>query len=124
MPQLTPIVLTSETFNVTGNADGTTSWATSESTFNSGHLLSITRRTVTSNQTTRKSALRLTRALESECETSCVPIKRGALLASLDFVSSVESTPAERLAFITELQEILQDTKVAQALANNEAFWS
>lgn len=126
MPKIGPLVLpvADKTFAITGNADGTATWITPSDTFDGGEKVAVTRRTVSNGQETRKSVIRLSVPLFTDCELTCDPIARGNILLSLDVIFPNKSSVAERTAALEEFSELLSLADVKSAIVNNELFYS
>lgn len=128
MPKLTTIVVTVDgtphNFVPSQNSGETTSWLINADTLGGGTTAVYNRRNVTSNQTTRKSALTFTTPLESVCEQTCSVQSRGSILFKLDAVSSKDSTLEERTLAFELLQGLLDNEDIKDAFINNGAFYS
>lgn len=128
MPKLTTIVVTVDgaphNFVPSQNTGESTSWMINADTLGGGTIAVYNRRNVSSNQTTRKSALTFTTPLETVCEQTCSIQSRGSILFKLDAVSSKDSTLAERTLAFELLQGLLADEDIKDAFINNGAFYS
>lgn len=127
MPKLTPIELVepTRTLNITGNQNDVAAWATAtDLTMNGGLQVTMSKRAVKSNQTTRKSVLRITQPLHTTCESTCKTESRGTILVVCEVTASVQSTLAEREQAFEDLVQLLGDPVFKAAFVNNESFFS
>lgn len=128
MPQLKPLTIndgsTDVEYPIDGNSQGVTAWRKPDGNLRGGNTVVVTKRDAKSSQTTRKGSLTLTVPLISTCETTCSTVSRGTILAKVEFISSVDSTAEERNAAYASLKSALADSDLAQAIVNNESFWS
>lgn len=128
MPQLKPLEINDGSavvnYPIDGNSQGVTAWRKPDGNLRGGNTIVLTKRDAKSSQTTRKSSLAMTFPLIKTCETTCNIVSRGTVLAKLEFISSVDSTVDERSAALASLKSALADQDIADALVNNESFWS
>lgn len=128
MPQLKPLEINDGSavvdYPIDGNSNGVTAWRKPDSNLRGGNTIVLTKRDAKSSQTTRKSSLAMTFPLIKTCETTCSTVSRGTVLVKLEFISSIDSTTDERSAALASLKSALADVDIADALVNNESFWS
>lgn len=128
MPQLKPLKITVDAteidFPIAGNSNGITSWARPGVNQKAQHTVVSHKRNVTPAQTTRKTTLTKVDPLVDSCPTTCNTVDRGNLLFKVEFISSVQSTQAEREQAVSELIEVLNLAETRDALTNNESYWS
>lgn len=124
MPQYSPITIAGpKTYAVTGIIGNNAGYRNGGTTFRDAESFVISRRSPSSNQSTRKSSARLTKPLVDECAETCTVKSRGSVLATVDFTCSVDSTLAEREQVYDDFIALLGDADVRTAFVNNEAFW-
>ena len=125
MPKFNTLNLTDPAVVFTPAQNGaTTVWLNAGADLNSGSTVVYSRRPVTPQQTTRKSALSLTIPYSSECSSTCTVTSRGVVLFKLDVVADSRTTNAERKAAYDTFVGLLANSDIEDAVVNNGSFYS